>query len=300
MAIDTTTLLNQLMSLKTAVPIQHCLSHLIEHGLSNNGKHQGLKTGFAEFDAFTHGLHAGDLIVLTGYPGVGKTALALNIVEQCAVLQQRPVVYVSTGASARQLSLRLVSSMARVHASLLRGGEGNDQDHSRYSDAIEALFPAPLCFIDDVFDPQKLCKRLGDVQDTLGGPPALTIVDNLELLADPQNGGANMALRLIKRQARKMNAPVLVLSNVSSDVSFRLDPRPRLGDISENTAIEASADVVLSLYRDDLFHRDSPDFGEAELAILKWNCGPLKTFRLAFLEEWSRFSNLSDVDTFLP
>lgn len=289
---------SKMQHLQDATPVQQCITELIQHGLSNKDKHEGLMTGFFEFDAFVHGLHPGDLVVLAGSPGVGKTAFSLNLAEQVAVHQRKPVVFVSTGSSAKQLSLRLASCMARVDANSLRAGQGNDLDHSRFTDAIESLYVTPLCFIDDVFDVNKLFKRLKNIVEALGQAPALTIIDNLHLVAE-QPGGSLAALRQIKRLARKIGTPILLTSNVASATGFRSDKRPQLNDLIDSESIEVSADIVMSLYRDELFHEDSPDFGTAELSVLKWANGQRATFRLAFLQEWSRFCNTDDIGVVL-
>ena len=295
MPFNTEDALSNMPNLRNVTPIQKYLSEMIQNGLLNQDRHQGLMTGFSAFDAHLQGLQGGDLVVLAGSPGTGKTPFALNLAEQVAVHQGKPVIFVSTTGSAKQLSFRLAACMGRVDSGALRAGKSNDQDHARFTDALERLFSAPLFFIDDIFDAAKLFKRISNITPVIGQAPALVIVDNLHLL-NKIPGGAFTALHHTKRLARKLNAPVLLTSNVSSSITERADKRPRLHDLLNNEAIEMGADLVLGIYRDDVHHADSPFYGMAELSILKWANGGKNTFPLTFIEEWSRFGNPDDLN----
>ena len=264
----------------------------------NGGGITGLPTGYTEFDEMTAGLQPTDLLILAARPAMGKTTFALNMAEYGAMKTKKTVAVFSMEMSASQLALRLISSVGRVNATRLRTGQLEDEDWSRVSSAI-SLIKSTKIFIDDTpaLSPDVLrakARRLKREHD-LG----LIVIDYLQLMAVPGNS-ENRATeiseisRSLKALAKELNVPVIALSQLNRSLEQRADKRPVMADLRESGAIEQDADVIVFIYRDDYYNKDtSPDKGLAEIIIGKQRNGPTGSFKLKFFGEYTRFDNLA-------
>ena len=265
---------------------------------ANGGAVTGLPTGYTEFDEMTAGLQPTDLIILAARPAMGKTTFALNIAEHAAIRTKKAVAVFSMEMSASQLALRLISSNGRVNAQRLRNGQLEDEDWSRVTGAIRMLREAKI-FIDDTpgLAPEVLrakARRLKREHD-LG----LVVIDYLQLMSVPGNT-ENRATeiseisRSLKHLAKELNVPVIALSQLNRSLEQRADKRPVMADLRESGAIEQDADIILFIYRDDYYNKESsPDKGLAEVIIGKQRNGPTGSIKLKFFGEYTRFDNLA-------
>ncbi len=260
----------------------------------------GLATGFPDIDQLTSGLQPSDFIVVAGRPSMGKTSFVLTIAQNVALNLGTPVAIFSIEMSRSQLAQRLMSSEARVNAQNLRTGNLKDEDLSRLVSALDRLSGAPI-FIDDSpsvsgVEVRAKARRLM-AKHNLG----LVIVDYLQLM---QGSGSRRAenrqqeiseiSRSLKILGRELNIPIIAVSQLSRGVEQRGgDKRPLLADLRESGAIEQDADLVIFIYRDELYNPDTDDRGVAEVIIRKHRNGPVGTVRLAFLEHYTKFANLA-------
>ena len=263
----------------------------------SQGTVTGLPTGFHDFDEMTAGLQPSDLIVLAARPAMGKTTLALNMAEYAALKSKKAVVIFSMEMSASQLAFRLISSIGRINAGRLKTGQLEDEDWSRVTMAMKMLSESKI-FIDDepALSPAKLlskARRLKREHD-LG----LVVVDYLQLMQVPGNS-ENRATeiseisRSLKALAKELNLPVIALSQLNRGLESRTDKRPVMSDLRESGAIEQDADIILFIYRDDYYNKDSNDKGLAEVIISKHRNGATGTVKLKFFGEYTRFDNLA-------
>ena len=270
---------------------------VLQGRFENGGSITGLPTGYHEFDEMTAGLQPTDLLILAARPAMGKTTLALNIAEYAAIKSKKAVAVFSMEMSASQLALRLISSNGRVNATRLRTGQLEDEDWSRVTSAIRMLKETKI-FIDDTpaLSPDVLrskARRLKREHD-LG----LIVIDYLQLMAVPGNS-ENRATeiseisRSLKALAKELNVPVIALSQLNRSLETRTDKRPVMADLRESGAIEQDADVIIFIYRDDYYHKDSTDKGLAEVIIGKQRNGPTGAIKLKFFGEYTRFDNLA-------
>jgi len=283
------------------VPINKAMSEafdVLQTRYANGGGVTGLPTGYTEFDEMTAGLQPTDLLILAARPAMGKTTFALNIAEYAAIKTKKAVAVFSMEMSASQLALRLISSNGRVNATRLRTGQLEDEDWSRVSGAIRMLKESKI-FIDDTpgLSPELLrakARRLKREHD-LG----LVVIDYLQLMAVPGNS-ENRATeiseisRSLKALAKELNVPVIALSQLNRSLETRTDKRPVMADLRESGAIEQDADVIIFIYRDEYYNKESsPDKGLAEIIIGKQRNGPTGSIKLKFFGEYTRFDNLS-------
>lgn len=263
----------------------------------SQGTVTGLPTGFHDFDEMTAGLQPSDLIVLAARPAMGKTTLALNMAEYAALKSKKAVVVFSMEMSANQLAFRLISSFGRINAGRLKTGQLEDEDWPRVTSAMKMLAEARI-FIDDepALSPAKLlskARRLKREHD-LG----LIVVDYLQLMQVPGNS-ENRATeiseisRSLKAMAKELNVPVIALSQLNRGLESRTDKRPVMSDLRESGAIEQDADIIVFIYRDEYYHKDSTDKGLAEIIISKHRNGATGTVKLKFFGEYTRFDNLA-------
>lgn len=262
----------------------------------------GVPTGYVDLDNMTRGLNPGNLIIIAGRPGMGKTSLALNIAEHVAIREQKRVGLFSLEMSQEELALRILSSEVDVPFGPLRSGHLSQKQWSRVIQAVKSVSRAPL-FIDDSANPTLLelaskARRLKAEQGL-----DLLILDYLQLM---QAGGRYESRTLeiaaitrgLKQLAKELNVPVIALSQLSRQPERRSgDHRPQLADLRESGSIEQDADVVLFIYRDEMYNSDSPDQGIAELIISKHRNGQTGTLKLVFLAETTKFCNLARTDT---
>lgn len=258
----------------------------------------GVPSGFTDLDAKTAGFQEGDLIIIAGRPSMGKTALALNIGQHVAIDLGMPVAVFSMEMAAEQLAMRLLGSVGRIDAHRLRTGRLTDEDWPKLSEAMERMHTAPL-HIDETpalnaLELRARARRLAREYGKLG----LIIVDYLQLMS-ASSAGENRATeiseisRSLKSLAKELRVPVIALSQLNRTVEQRTDKRPVMSDLRESGAIEQDADVILFIYRDEVYNPDSPDKGIAEIILGKQRNGPIGRVQLRFGGEYTRFDNLS-------
>lgn len=270
---------------------------ILQERYENQGNVTGLPTGFSDLDEMTAGLQPSDLIILAARPAMGKTTLALNIAEYGAIKTKKAVAVYSMEMSSSQLAFRLISSIGRVNATRLRTGQLEDEDWSRVNMAIKMLSDVKV-FIDDTpaLSPDVLRSKARRIkrEHDLG----LIVIDYLQLMQVPGTG-ENRATeiseisRSLKALAKELNVPVIALSQLNRGLESRTDKRPVMADLRESGAIEQDADIIMFIYRDEYYHKDSPDKGLAEVIIGKQRSGPTGTIKLKFFGEYTRFDNLA-------
>ena len=261
----------------------------------------GVPSGFVDFDKMTSGLQPGDLVVLAARPSMGKTALAINIAEHVALNEGLPVAVFSMEMGASQLAIRIVGSIGRIDQQRLRTGKLNQDEWPRLTEAIEKLRNVSL-HIDETpsLTPTELranARRLARTCGKLG----LIVVDYLQLMSgnSSSSNGDNRATEIgeisrgLKMLAKELQCPVIALSQLNRSVETRADKRPMMSDLRESGAIEQDADVIMFIYRDDYYNKDSKEPGVAEIIIGKHRNGPTGTVKLAFLKPLTRFESLA-------
>lgn len=258
----------------------------------------GVPTGFSDLDSMTSGFQPGDLVIVAGRPSMGKTAFSLNIAENVALDTGLPVAVFSMEMAATQLAMRMIGSVGRLDQHRMRTGRLEDEDWVRLTTALGRLNDAPI-FIDEgaglsSFDVRARARRLHRQCGKLG----LIVVDYLQLMSAPAGRqGENRATeiseisRSLKALAKELDVPVVALSQLNRSVEQRPDKRPVMSDLRESGAIEQDADLILFIYRDEVYNSDSPDKGTAEIIIAKQRNGPIGRVRLTFLGEHTRFEN---------
>ena len=260
----------------------------------------GVPTGFADLDRMTSGLQAGDLVVLAARPSMGKTSFAVNIAEHVALNEGLPVAIFSMEMGAAQLAVRIVGSIGRVNQGNLRTGKLSDEEWPRLTEAIERLRTVSL-HIDETpgLTPTELranARRLARQCGKLG----LIVVDYLQLMSGSGSSGSdNRATELgeisrgLKMLAKELQCPVIALSQLNRSVEQRTDKRPMMSDLRESGAIEQDADIIMFIYRDDYYNKDSNEPNIAEVIIGKQRNGPTGTVKLFFQKNQTRFENLA-------
>jgi replicative DNA helicase len=259
----------------------------------------GVPTGFVDLDEMTRGLQGGDLIIVAARPSMGKTSLVLNMAQYVANQPDRTVGFFSLEMSKESLFLRLLTSEAQIDSHRLMSGAIGQKDYGRISHALETLSAMKL-YIDDtasigVLEMRAKARRLKAEHGL-----SLLVVDYIQLMSGRgrfENRTLELASisRSMKGLAKELNVPVVVLSQLSRAPEARSDHRPQLSDLRESGALEQDADLVVLIYRDDVYNKDpnSPDAGTAELIVAKQRNGPTGVVRLAFLREQTRFANLA-------
>ena len=257
----------------------------------------GIPTGYRDLDRETSGLQPGDLIIIAGRPSMGKTALALNMAEHVAVENKLPVAVFSMEMSGSQLAMRMLGSIGRLDQHKLRTGRLSDDDWNRLTNAVGKLHDAPV-LVDEsgalnALELRARARRLHRQYGSLG----LIVVDYLQLM-QATSEGENRATeiseisRSLKSLAKELKVPVVALSQLSRAVEQRTGPkRPIMSDLRESGAIEQDADLILAIYREEVYTPDTPEKGVAEIIILKQRNGPIGTIKLTFLGEYTRFEN---------
>jgi len=261
----------------------------------------GVPTGFYDFDRMTSGMQAGDLIVLAARPSMGKTSLAINIAEHVALNEQLPVAVFSMEMGAAQLAIRIVGSIGRIDQGHLRTGKLNDDEWPRLTEAIEKLRNIQL-FIDETpgLTVSELRANARRLARQCGGKLGLIVVDYLQLMSTSSGmSDENRATavgeisRGLKMLAKELGCPLIALSQLSRAVESRTDKRPMMSDLRESGAIEQDADVIMFIYRDDYYNKDSKEPGVSEVIISKQRNGPTGTVKLAFLKNLTKFESLA-------
>jgi replicative DNA helicase len=262
----------------------------------------GVPTGFIDLDRMTSGMQAGDLIILAARPSMGKTALAINIAEHVALNEQLPVAVFSMEMGASQLAVRIVGSIGRIDQMNLRTGKLKDDEWPRLTEAVEKLRGISL-HIDETpgLTTSELRGNARRLARQMGGKLGLIVVDYLQLMSvssamNDENRATAVGeiSRGLKALAKELQCPVLALSQLSRGVESRTDKRPMMSDLRESGAIEQDADVIMFIYRDDYYNKDSKEPGVTELIISKQRNGPTGTVKLAFLKSITKFESLAN------
>ena len=264
----------------------------------------GIATGFDDFDEKTAGLQKSDLIIVAGRPSMGKTAFAINIAEHAAIKEQLSVAVFSMEMPGEQLAMRMMSSLGRVDQHKVRTGKLNDEDWPRLTSAV-ALLQDKKLIVDDTpaLTPAELrarCRRIAREHSL-----DLIIIDYLQLMQIPgtsENRATEISeiSRSLKAMARELEVPVVALSQLNRSLEQRPNKRPVMSDLRESGAIEQDADVIVFIYRDEVYDEDTPDKGIAEIIIGKQRNGPIGTVKLTFLGQYTRFEDHIEDSTYLP
>lgn len=264
----------------------------------------GLRTGFEDLDRMTSGLQPGDLIILAARPSMGKSSLSINIAEHVALHEGLPVAVFSMEMGASQLAVRIVGSIGRIDQNHLRTGRLTDDEWPRLTEAIEKLRNVSL-HIDETpgLTVSELRANARRLARQCGGKLGLIVVDYLQLMSVSSSmSDENRATavgeisRGLKMLAKELQCPLIALSQLSRGVESRSDKRPMMSDLRESGALEQDADVIMFIYRDDYYNKDSKEPGVAEVIISKQRNGPTGTVRMAFLKPLTRFESLGASD----
>ena len=269
------------------------------HDRDNPSDITGVPTGYHDLDSKTSGLQPGDLLIVAGRPSMGKTSFALNMAEHVAIEVGLPVAVFSMEMGGAQLAMRMLSSVGRLDAHRVRTGRLNDDEWSRLTFALGKMHEAPL-YIDETsalnpIDLRARARRLHRQCGKLG----LIVIDYLQLMSSAGQG-ENRATeiseisRSLKSLAKELNVPVMALSQLNRSLEQRPNKRPVMSDLRESGAIEQDADVIMFIYRDEVYNPDTPDKGSAEIIIGKQRNGPIGMVRLTFLGEYTRFENFAN------
>jgi len=259
----------------------------------------GLPTGYSDFDEMTSGLQDGDLVIVAGRPSMGKTTFSMNIAEYAAIKRKTPVAIFSMEMPGEQLAMRMLSSMGRINQQRLRTGRLEEEDWPRLTSAVSMFTEVPL-FIDDspALSPTEIrarARRLMREHGELG----LIVIDYLQLMQAGSRAGENRATEIseisrgLKALAKELSVPVIALSQLNRSLEQRPNKRPVMSDLRESGAIEQDADVIVFIYRDEVYNPESPDKGTAEIIIGKQRNGPIGTVRLTFLGQYTKFENFT-------
>ncbi|WP_446808392.1 replicative DNA helicase [Methylomonas sp. 2BW1-5-20] len=265
-----------------------------------DGDITGASTGFTDLDEKTSGLQPSDLIIVAGRPSMGKTTIAMNMAENVALKSGMPVAVFSMEMPGEALAMRMMSSLGRIDQHKVRTGKLDDDDWPRLTSAINLLAETKM-FIDDTpaltpTEVRSRARRLTREHGQLG----LIVLDYLQLMQSPSSGDNRVQQisdisRGLKALAKELNVPVIALSQLNRNLEQRPNKRPVMSDLRESGAIEQDADLIIFVYRDEVYHEDSPDKGIAEVIIGKQRNGPLGTVRLTFLGQYTRFENFAGV-----
>ena len=260
----------------------------------------GVSSGFTKFDEKTSGLQKSDLIIVAGRPSMGKTSFAMNLAENAAVSGEKSVAVFSMEMPGDQLAMRMMSSLGRIDQHNLRTGKLQDHDWPRLTSSVALLSKARL-FIDDTpaLSPTEVRARCRRLKREHGLD--MIIIDYLQLMqvsGTTENRATEISeiSRSLKALAKELEVPVIALSQLNRGVEQRPDKRPVMSDLRESGGIEQDADVILFIYRDEVYNPDSQDKGTAEILIRKQRNGPIGMVRLAFMGQFTRFENLSYED----
>lgn len=261
----------------------------------------GVATGFSDLDEMTSGLQGGDLIIVAGRPSMGKTAFSINIAENVALDTKLPVAIFSMEMGATQLATRMIGSVGRLDQHRMRNGRLEDEDWEKLTTALGKLNEAPI-FIDEgagltSFDVRARARRLHRQCGKLG----LIVIDYIQLMSgaagrQSENRATEISeiSRSLKSLAKELDCPVIALSQLNRSLENRPNKRPVMSDLRESGAIEQDADVILFIYRDEVYNPDSTDKGTAEIIVGKQRNGPIGRVRLTFLGQHTRFENFAN------
>ncbi len=282
------------------VSVKPLLTHAVERIdelYRTKGALTGMSTGFKDLDDITSGLQRSDLIIIAGRPSMGKTSLAMNIAEDAVINGDKPVIVFSMEMPASSLILRMLSSLGRINQSKIRTGQLVDEDWPRLTSAVQLLSDKPL-FVDDTaaLTPNEIRARTRRVVREHGAV-GLIVVDYIQLMqiaGTPENrtGEISEISRSLKAIAKEFDCPLIAISQLNRSLESRPDRRPQMADLRESGAIEQDADVIMAIYRDEVYHDDA-EKGIAEIIVLKQRNGPIGKKKLAFIGELTKFEDLA-------
>ena len=258
----------------------------------------GISSGFQDLDAITSGLQPSDLVIIAGRPSMGKTALMMNIAESAVISGNKPVLVYSLEMPSHSLVMRMLSSLGRIDQTKIRTGQLSDDDWPRLTSAVTLLNDKPL-FVDDTpgLTPNEMRSRTRRIVRE-HGPVGMIVVDYLQLMqtsGTPENRAVEISeiSRSLKSIAKEFDCPVIAGSQLNRGLEQRTDKRPIMSDLRESGAIEQDADLIMAVYRDEVYHEDTPDKGIAEIIILKQRNGPIGRKKLAFMGQYTKFEDLA-------
>jgi replicative DNA helicase len=257
----------------------------------------GVPTGFYELDELTHGLHPGQMIVIAARPAVGKSTFALDFARSAAIKHNLATVMFSLEMGRNEIAMRLLSAEATIGLQDLRKGTIKDEQWSKIATTMGRMNDAPL-FIDDspnmsLMEIRAKCRRLKQQHDL-----KLVILDYLQLMSsgkkvESRQQEVSEFSRALKLLAKELQVPVIALSQLNRGSEQRQDKRPMVSDLRESGSIEQDADMVILLHREDVYDKESPRAGEADILIAKHRNGPTKDIVVAFQGHYSRFANMA-------
>ncbi|MEM9256495.1 MAG: replicative DNA helicase [Pseudomonadota bacterium] len=279
-------------------PLLHGALERIEELFNSGGDITGLSTGFIELDRMTSGLQNSDLVIVAGRPSMGKTSFAMNMVEQAILHQQKPILVFSMEMPADALIVRLLSSVGRIDQTRIRNGKLEQEDWPKLAAAVNKLKDVPL-YIDDTpaLTPTEVRSRTRRIVRE-HGDLGMIMVDYMQLMqvagaSEGRTAEISEISRSLKAIAKEFRVPMVALSQLNRALEQRPNKRPVNSDLRESGAIEQDADVIMFIYRDEVYNEDSPDKGVAEIIIGKQRNGPIGTCRVAFMGQFTRFENLA-------
>jgi replicative DNA helicase len=257
----------------------------------------GVSTGYSDLDKMTAGLQPSDLIIVAARPSMGKTTFAMNLCEHAAMTRDKPVLIFSLEMPSEQIMMRMLASLGRINQTKVRTGQLDDDDWARLSSTMGLLMDKGKMYVDDAsgLTPTDVRSRARRIARDHGGI-SMIMVDYLQLMRVPSlsdNRTLEIAeiSRSLKALAKELQCPVVALSQLNRTLEQRADKRPVNSDLRESGSIEQDADLIMFIYRDEVYHEDSPDKGIAEIIIGKQRNGPIGKVRLTFQGQYSRFDN---------
>ena len=257
----------------------------------------GISSGFRDIDEMTSGLQPADLVIVAGRPSMGKTSFMMNIAESAAISGESPVLVFSMEMPSDSLVLRMLSSLGRIDQTKIRTGQLGDDDWPRLTSAVTLLNDKPL-FIDDTaaLSPTEIRSRARRVARE-HGKLGMILLDYIQLMqvsgtSENRAGEISEISRSLKSIAKEFDCPVIAGSQLNRSLEQRPDKRPIMSDLRESGAIEQDADVIMAIYRDEVYHEDA-EKGIAEIIILKQRNGPIGRKKLAFVGQYTKFEDLA-------
>jgi replicative DNA helicase len=281
-------------------PIGKILSAVVEridalYSRKDEGAVIGLPTGFVDLDRMTAGFQGGDLIIVAGRPSMGKTTMAMNVVEHVAITEQKPVLVFSLEMSDEQLAQRMIGSVGRIDQHELRTARFPQEDWNRVTHAVEKLDASPIVIEETSALTVAGVRSTAFREHRQNGGLGLIVIDYLQLMSvsgsDNRNNELGEITRGLKMLAKDLRVPIVLLSQLNRGVEQRQNKRPMLSDLRDSGSIEQDADIVLLLYRDEFYNKDTQFPGVAELIVAKQRNGPTGTIYLTFLGKFTRFEN---------
>jgi replicative DNA helicase len=274
----------------------------LEQLVKNNKAVTGVSTGFVDLDKKTSGMQPSDLIIVAARPSMGKTTFAMNLAENAMMLEEKPVLVFSLEMPSEQLMMRMLASLSRVDQTKIRTAQLDDDDWARISNTMAMLKDKDNLFIDDSsgLTPMDVRSRARKLARDKGGI-SMIMIDYLQLMRVPSlsdNRTLEIAeiSRSLKALAKELEVPVIALSQLNRSLEQRADKRPVNSDLRESGSIEQDADLIMFIYRDEVYNENSDRKGVSEIIIGKQRNGPIGTSLLAFQGQFSRFDNYDGPD----